>query len=66
MRAAIECELDFERTRADCYEAASCDAVLPCDQVERSCPEHDNALQVLILNACPDTQLLGRLDAGPQ
>jgi hypothetical protein len=63
-RESLQCELDFLRTRADCYEAVSCDAVLPCDEVAKTCAQSDHVLEVLILKACPDTGLLSRLDGG--
>jgi hypothetical protein len=63
-RTALQCQLEFQRARADCYEAASCDAVGACEEVEKSCAENDHTLEVLILKACPDTGLLSRLDGG--
>jgi hypothetical protein len=48
--------------RADCLETVECSDLTPCDEVGRECPMTSNELVTLILQACPDTGLLGRLN----
>jgi hypothetical protein len=63
-RADAECNIATTRARADCIEAASCDELASCDQPVNECPARDTELTLLVLEECPDTGLLGRLDGG--
>jgi hypothetical protein len=59
-----QCIIDDAAARADCLEAAKCDpsAVAACQEMREECAILPADLVNALLEACPDTGLLSRLD----